>query len=153
MNLTFIYVSVMNQNDSNKTECDNNGWLVTVCKTSSHDRVAQMYNLIRERLLYISTDSGRGAGQVVQMSVRAGWESGRRRVMKGQESSAQLFKPFTVITNSCCSFSLLMRDRTGGKGEWRRDNVPWNWLILVKRKGRGDQLLILNCPLRKWWWI
>jgi len=38
-------------------------------KTSSHGGVAQMYNLIRECLLYISTDSG-GAGQVIQMSVR-----------------------------------------------------------------------------------
>lgn len=58
----------MNQNDSNKTV----EWLVTACKTSSHDGVAQMYNLIREWLLYINTDSGRGAGQVIQMSVKAG---------------------------------------------------------------------------------
>lgn len=42
----------MNQNDSNETV----EWLITGCKTSSHDGVVQMYNLIREWLLYISTE-------------------------------------------------------------------------------------------------
>lgn len=57
----------MNQNDSNKTV----EWFITVYKTSSHDGIAQMHNLIRACLLYISTGSGRGAGQDIQMSVRA----------------------------------------------------------------------------------